>query len=577
MLNDRIHKNKNTDSFNRSPGEYKGRYSRRSKAARRKAVRHNSGDRVLKLLYSCSTQLKYSFSGLLVIAASFFSHKPVYLIEGLCELALILYISNVVISRFNKPAVIANQIVMLLFNIQYTVLYFGGTFVSLVMLDNLGALDMLRGKAVQYICGAVLVIFFSGLPHRVLNSQIFRSFPVISALLAIMLIFTTCAGNAYAPFYNLINTGMSKIRETQFARGIDPEGFDEQLFYRDYSAQGREKPSSIPEKPNIIVIFIEGLSNRIIDDERSITPNIRTFRDETLSFNRYYNHTAATYRGLIGTLFSGYQMQNLDKNRLISLQSTLKQEGYYTSFLNVEPKNGIFTRYLEDLGFDSVQTCSGESKDVGIVYDKESFEYLFSYIDKSNSSGKPFLTCIYTIGTHVSFESKDVTFGDGKSNFLNRFYQMDYHFGTFLEKFKNSSLADNTVIVFTTDHCTYVDNDYLAEYDDPDNKAFIDEIPFLIYYPGVIPESIDAGGRNSLDLVPTVCDLLDISRDNYFLGNTLFQGLGEIDNDYDTITCIGDDMTSTMEGEIVTLSDSQAELISQKIRQYYAISKYGVK
>ena len=577
MPNRTIHEDEVFDSVRKSSEKKGYRNLKTVNLSKKRYARYRKVQRYKRLIFYCTTPLKYFFSVVLVIAASFSSRKPAYLIEGLCELALLFLISNEMVLHFKKTARIANGIVMLLFNIQYIVLFFGGTFVSLIMLDNLRAVDMLRGKAIQYLIGGILVTGFSFLPHRYLNRPDIYLYPTISILLAIMLVFTTFAGNKYAPFYNLINTGISKIAEGYSLGGVDPGEVDVHLFYRDYSAQVREKPVSIPEKPNVLVVFIEGLSNKIIDDERDITPNLRAFREESISFDRYYNHTAATYRGLIGTLFSGYQMQNLDKNRLISLQSTLKNEGYHTSFLNVEPENGTFTRYLEDLGFDSVQVCSNQSSGVGLVYDKDAFEYLFSYMEDENISKNPFLTCIYTIGTHVSFESKDVSFGDGKSDFLNRFYQMDYHFGVFLEKFKKSSLADNTVIIFTTDHCTYADSDYLEEYDDSDEMAFVDEIPLIIYYPGVIPEAIDAQGRNSLDLVPTVFDLLDISRENYFLGNTLFCGLGELDNDYDTINCIGNEMISTMEGDVLPLSDNQIELMNQKIRQYYAISKNGVK
>ena len=577
MPNNKIHEDEVFDFVSKSPENNGHRSLKTSNLSKKGPGRYRKPQRYKKSLFSYTTQLKYFFSAVLVISACFSSRKPVYLIEGLCELALLFFISNELVRRLGIPARIANGIVMLFFNVQYIVLFFGGTFVSLIMLDNLGAADMLRGKAIQYLLGLTLVTVFSFLPHRHLNCPYIHLYPTISALLAVMLVFTTFAGNTYAPLYNLFSTGVSKIEQMHSAGGVDPEDVDVHLFYRDYSAQAREKPASIPEKPNILLVFIEGLSNSIINDERIITPNLRDFREESISFDKYYNHTAATYRGLIGTLFSGYQMQNLDKNRLISLQSTLKKKGYHTSFLNVEPENGTFTRYLEDLGFDSVQTCSDQSSGVGLVYDKDAFEYLFTYMEDEYISENPFLTCIYTIGTHVSFESKDVSFGNGKSDFLNRFYQMDYHFGEFLEKFKKSSLADNTIIIFTTDHCTYADSDYLEEYDDPDGNAFIDEIPFIIYYPGVIPEAIDAGGRNSLDLVPTVFDLLDISEENYFLGNTLFCGLGEIDNDYDTINCIGNELISTMDGNVVPLSDIQKELMDKKISQYYAISKNGVK
>ncbi|MCV5871698.1 LTA synthase family protein, partial [Escherichia coli] len=47
---------------------------------------------------------------------------------------------------------------------------------------------------------------------------------------------------------------------------------------------------------NILVIFIEGMSSLVISKE--LTPNLYEFRKKSISFNSYYNHPAATFRGL---------------------------------------------------------------------------------------------------------------------------------------------------------------------------------------------------------------------------------------------------------------------------------------
>lgn len=62
----------------------------------------------------------------------------------------------------------------------------------------------------------------------------------------------------------------------------------------------------------------------------------------------------------------------------------------------------------------------------------------------------------------MSFDSPDQKFGDGKHFLLNRFYNFDYYFKEFLQKFENSSLADNTILVFTADHATFEDSDFQA-------------------------------------------------------------------------------------------------------------------
>ena len=110
------------------------------------------------------------------------------------------------------------------------------------------------------------------------------------------------------------------------------------MFYKD--TIGNYVSSPLQKKnPDVVLIFTEGLSQNIIDDERNIMPNVRMYEDKSLNFTNYYNHTAATYRGLIGQLYSGHQYNNNDENTLISLQKIMHDNGYQTTLINTEPNN----------------------------------------------------------------------------------------------------------------------------------------------------------------------------------------------------------------------------------------------
>ena len=68
--------------------------------------------------------------------------------------------------------------------------------------------------------------------------------------------------------------------------------------------------SSNTQLPNIIIFFVEGFSARTSDVYstvyKDITPNLVDFAKHSLVIDNYYNHTAATYRGLHGQLCSIY-------------------------------------------------------------------------------------------------------------------------------------------------------------------------------------------------------------------------------------------------------------------------------
>ena len=177
-------------------------------------------------------------------------------------------------------------------------------------------------------------------------------------------------------------------------------------FYQRVVRNYLEKPTDLPDLPNIVLIMTEGLSQSIVEDERQITPNILDFQKKSLTFTNYYNHTFATYRGIIGQLYSGYQFSNLDTNTLTSIQSILADKGYSTSFINTEPNNLDFTHYLESMGFQQIISDKNlNSGSVNTASDKEAYELLFKTIQEEGD--QPFFVVMYTYGTHVTLDSTD--------------------------------------------------------------------------------------------------------------------------------------------------------------------------
>ena len=193
------------------------------------------------------------------------------------------------------------------------------------------------------------------------NKPILCEHILISALSG-SLIFTIICGNMYSSFNALGNLACDIIKERKLAKTVDQIDVSPTAFLKRNTYQFYSKPEVLCDNPNVAVIFVEGLSEQIIEDDRAIMPNIKELQEIGLSFSNYFNHTAATYRGIIGNLFSGYQLRNLDGNKLISIQSLFKDVGYKTGFLNVEPYNASFTGYLEKLGFDEVvSNVTGEN------------------------------------------------------------------------------------------------------------------------------------------------------------------------------------------------------------------------
>ncbi|MBM7642429.1 LTA synthase family protein [Streptococcus loxodontisalivarius] len=514
--------------------------------------------------------LKFIFPFILVIMAAISMGQFAYFLVGIFELASILIITNIIYTRHEKWAYAFNCLALLVFNIQFFVLYYGGSFVTLVMLTNVDSLGALSGKLPLYIIGILVMLVMTFLPIMELEYP-FEHAKMLSVVVILDLIFTLFAGNGYSAAFGVFDIFQQYAENRQMLQKIADQDNVAETFYQAGIQSAIDKPANLTQNPNVIVIFVEGLSQNVIDDEQNIMPNVAKFQEQSLSFKNYYNHTFATYRGLIGQLFSGYQLDNYDKNNLVSMQSILASQGYQTSFVNTEPENTQFTSYLENLGYNEViSDTSKTSGSENTLSDKEAFDKLFEVASQQESTGQPFFTTMYTFGTHMSLDSTDEKYGDGKSAFLNKFYNFDYQFNEFMKKFNNSSLSDNTVIVFTTDHSTYTDNDYSEAFPSYTREnGDVDQVPFFIYYKGITPQEIDVQGRNSLDMVPTVLDYLDISEENYFLGVSLFMPK-ENNNNYDTVFHDNSNLLSTDGASISALTASQQEIIENQLTKYFA-------
>lgn len=318
-------------------------------------------------------------------------------------------------------------------------------------------------------------------------------------------------------------------------------------------------PNAPEEPPNVIVIFTEGLSARLVGEYggayRGLTPNIDRLATSAMQVTGYFNHTAATYRGLGGQLSSGFPfaggggktgwIHKENRGALLgvrrrTLPDILGAAGYETIFFAPHKNNRPIIRMLDALGFNTVYTFEtikdellmGDARDrpgTGGLDDQGIFSGLVSFLEqrRHTGDGTPFFAATYNIGTHAFLETSpnDEEYGDGENPVLNKVHNYDAAFGSFLQYFLASPFAENTVLIFTSDHATYPEPAYRKVAGKDFKPYFVDRIPLLVRDPfHVLPSRWDAQTRTSLDLAPTILQLLGIeSGANSFLGTSLFE------------------------------------------------------
>ncbi|EOB4224895.1 LTA synthase family protein [Escherichia coli] len=315
---------------------------------------------------------------------------------------------------------------------------------------------------------------------------------------------------------------------------------------------------------NVIVIFAEGFSSEIIGNSKMahfpITPNLDKLSTEALSFKNYYNHTAATFRGLRGQLTSGYQFRdgltdagtgiaqlsnveinNIYLHRQTSLPDILKEYGYKSYFIASTEKNSPLNTMLKTLNFDKVLGMGdfiGYQRDR--MTDKQTFSALQYFLRSQENKNERFFIGVYPSGTHHGQDSPNEKYFDGSNPLYNKFYNYDFQLGKFVDFFRRSSFYGNTLLIITSDHSTFPSTEYKKSFNS-DSRYFVDKIPFLIIGKNITPEVLDAGGENSLSFAPTILHMLGIQYSmNYFLGCSLldktctspFSHLSAIGSDY---------------------------------------------
>ncbi|HED2512592.1 LTA synthase family protein [Enterobacter roggenkampii] len=377
----------------------------------------------------------------------------------------------------------------------------------------------------------------------------------------ISFLFLLCFFIIDGPVHHLANSFHQYYKQLTYKPNYNyPEIANKFLKFDFYNAQdiSRYFPKGAPK--NVIVVFTEGMSSKVIDSENGrnlkVTPNIDRFYKEGLVFKNYFNHTAATFRGLRGQLNSAFQYRDgvdgkgegffqIDaatvsknyENRLIALPEILNAYGYDSYFIAATAVHSNLNTLIATMPFKKVygmEDFNWQKDDR--MSDQKIFSALKDVVSKQNSN--PFFIGVYTSGTHHGMDSPDEKYNNGENAFYNKFYNYDYQLGQFVDWFKKSSYYKDTLLIITADHSTFPVPEFKKSFNTT-SDYFVDTIPLIMIGAGVNHQILDAKGSNSLSLAPTILQILSINNGpNYFLGCSLFDE--KCSSNYSHTSVIGD-------------------------------------
>lgn len=430
-----------------------------------------------------------------------------------------------------------------------------------------------------------IVIFFISVSFFILRRKNYVDSRDDKFFLLFFLVFPFTNG----PFVNFARTAQAYYQQVTFSPAYNYPEISKNFLKVGVWSDKINEP--VLREPNVIVIFTEGMSASVIDSVNhlglGLTPNIDSLFNSSLVFDNYFNHTAATFRGLRGQLTSAYQFkdgiganqdgfaeisnvavkENYD-NRLVSLPEILKMHGYKTLFLAATEKNSTLNTMIKSMSFDNVYGM-GDFKfyQNDRMTDKQTFQSLQQLVEENKN--ERFFIGVYTSGTHHGLDSPDLQYKDGKNSYYNKFHNYDFQLGKFVEYLESSGVMKNTILIVTADHSTFPTPEFNSSFK-THAKYFVDKIPLIITGAGIERRIIDVKGVNSLSLTPTILHLLKINNTpNFFLGCSLFDA--HCTSIYEKTSAIGQSFYKTESQSYPDYNTSESST-SKDILNFYNVS-----
>ncbi|MCQ9206269.1 MAG: sulfatase-like hydrolase/transferase [Omnitrophica bacterium] len=328
-----------------------------------------------------------------------------------------------------------------------------------------------------------------------------------------------------------------------------------------------------PKGPNVIILLSDSLRRDhmgLYGYGRDTTPNIDRFAKDCVVFKNAISQcswTSPAVASLFTSLYSSvhgvisHRERKADclNHKLVTIAEALKEKGFQTAAFIASPQ--ICKGLLWDQGFDKFKRIATmdvflNAKPRASELNRLSLEWI------AKNKGKPFFVYIHYMDTHYPYippqpydsafksdvtrkmNTKEasamhgVSGKDGQSSDLSYYIDkydgeilyMDHMIGQFLGELKRYGLADNTVIVVTSDHGEgFFEHGFCGHGHTLYNEEI--DIPLIIK----VPESIGLKGAvyrkvGLIDILPSIMHVIG-SKFSYYDIN----GINILDSSVDTV------------------------------------------
>lgn len=336
----------------------------------------------------------------------------------------------------------------------------------------------------------------------------------------------------------VLNTPFAIIR-TMFSNSFKKTNFKDvnQQVILDKIQPVKQYANNPQTKPNVVVLILESYGREYIGalnkkanipNYKSHAPFLDSLAQHSMVFTNAYGNGRQSIHGMSSVLAGipafkdAFTSSPYPKQKIESLVSTLKSEGYDTSFFHGAANGSMgFLGFSNILGIDNYYgrtEFNDDSQFDGFwgIWDEPFLQFMKKTLDKKKT---PFFATAFTVSSHEPYVIP--------SKYKNRFKEggvpmhkcaeyTDFALKRFFDEAKKQPWFANTIFVLVADHCNQV---FYDEFMKPINRF---AVPIIIYKPNSTYVGVDDDLAQQIDIYPTVLDMIGYKKPFRSWGRSLF-------------------------------------------------------
>ena len=310
--------------------------------------------------------------------------------------------------------------------------------------------------------------------------------------------------------------------------------FDAQKNYAGADSLGNALPM---QKKNVFIIILESFSAEHIgalthqkgNRNSDFTPFLDSLAEKSIVFHGFANGKRsiegipAILASLPTWMTEDFITSQYSSDKINSLASLLKTEGYHTSFFH-GGKNGTmgFDAFCRSAGFDAYYGKNEYPNQADFdghwgIWDEPYLQYIAQTL---NSLPKPFMSAVFTLSSHHPYkvpEKYKNKFRKGPLEIEQTIMYSDYALQKFFETASTMPWFNNTIFVITADHTSEAWQPFYK------NRVGQYFVPIFFYEPGSNKNGHKEIIAQQTDIMPTILDMLHYPKPFIAFGGSLLR------------------------------------------------------